>query len=222
VTAPAELWDSAALPQWLKDLIDSPDGWDLLERLDAFCARIREHRGGSIHPTAVLEGPVYVAGSAEIGPGAYIRGPAWVGENVTVGHAVFLRDGVVLAEGSSVNHASEVKRSVILPGAKVPHFNYVGDSVIGSRVNLGAGVKIANFNAFGSGVKTAGAVSRVLPKAGALVGDDASIGCNAVLAPGTVIGARTVIYDGANVRGVIPADTVVKLRTTLETVSRTY
>lgn len=220
MTDPAALWNHDALPGWLRELLAAGCGWDVLERLDAFVSGIRDRRSGFIHPTAVLEGTVYVAGSARIGPGAYIRGPAWIGEGVTVGHAVFLRDGVVLATGSSVNHASEVKRSVILPGARLPHFNYVGDSVVGSRVNLGAGVKLANFNAFGTGVIVPGPDSRRLSKAGALLGDDVSIGCNAVLAPGTVVGPRTIVYDGANIRGVVPADSVVKLRTTLETVPR--
>lgn len=221
MTEPGRLWNTAGLPAWLKELLDVPDGFSVLARLDEFCRGISDARHGSIHPTAVLEGDVHVAETARIGPGAYIRGPAWIGENVTVGHAAFLRDGVVLADGSSVNHASEVKRSLILPGARLPHFNYAGDSVVGAGVNLGAGVKIANFNAFGAGVKVPGPEGRVLPKAGALIGDSVSIGCNAVLAPGTVVGPRTIIYSGANVRGVIPGDTVVKLRTTLELVSRT-
>ncbi len=216
----AQLWSLTGLPEELTDLFATDRPWELLARLDGFMATIRDGRAGRIHPTAVVEGPVWLAPDAEIGPGALVEGPAWIGSGAKVGHGAYLRGGAVLAPGARVGHSSEVKRSILLKDAKLPHFNYAGDSVIGSGVNLGAGVKIANFNAFGHGVRVAGAEGLELRKAGALIGDEVSIGCNAVLAPGTVVGARTVVYNGANIRGVVPADSIVKLRTTLETVSR--
>jgi len=221
-----ELWPDAVLssadhPPLLTALFrDLTDPWDLLARLDETVNTIEDERQGTIHPTAVIEGDVWLAPDATVGPAAFIQGPAWIGSGASIGHGAYLRGGVILGPGVIVGHSSELKRTIALAGAKLPHFNYAGDSVLGRDVNLGAGVKIANFNAFGNGVRVAGGSGRVLRKAGALLGDRVSIGCNAVLAPGTVVGARTVIYDGANVRGAVPADRIVKLRTTLETVER--
>lgn len=216
----AELWSTEGLPEELKELFETDQPWELLARLDAFVATVSDRRLGSIHASAVVEGPVWLAESASIGPGALVEGPAWIGPGARIGHGAYVRGGVVMAQGSKVGHASEVKRTLLLPGARLPHFNYAGDSVVGRDANLGAGVKIANFSAFGGGIKVAGGDGLVLRKAGALIGDGVSAGCNAVLAPGSVIGARSVIYSGANIRGVVPADSIVKLRTTQETISR--
>ena len=218
----AQLWATNLLPEFLVRLLDLSDPWLALAALDECMAELADDRQGTIHPGAVVEGPLYLAPGASIGPGALVQGPAWIGEGAEVGHGAYVRGGAILAPGAKVGHSSEVKRSVLLNSAKLPHFNYVGDSVVGNNVNLGAGVKVANFNAFGNGITVSGGGGLKLRKAGALLGDGVSVGCNAVLAPGTVIGARTVIYNGANIRGVVPADSVVKVRTTLETVSRSY
>lgn len=210
-----DLFDTTHIPQVLHQLLDAQKPWEVLTRIDAFCKDITPDIKGDVHPTAIIEGNVYIAPTATVGPYAYIKGPCWVGEGVEIGHSAFLRGCVILAPYSKVLHSSEVKRALLLPEAKVPHFNYVGDSIIGSRVNLGAGVKVANFKAFANEITVAGEATG-LRKFGAAVGDDVSIGCNAVLAPGTLVGPRTIIYTGANVHGVIPGDTVVKLRETLE------
>ncbi len=213
--------DGEDQPGFLAELFrELGNPWNLLERLDRALGGIGDGRQGDVHPTAVLEGDVWLAPGATVGPAAYIRGPAWIGRGASIGHAAYLRGGVVIGADAIIGHASEVKRSIIMAGARLPHFNYAGDSVLGRGVNLGAGVKIANFHAFGEGVKVAEGQGMVLRKAGALLGDGVSVGCNAVLAPGTVVGARSVIYDGANIRGAVPADSIVKLRTALETVTR--
>jgi bifunctional UDP-N-acetylglucosamine pyrophosphorylase/glucosamine-1-phosphate N-acetyltransferase len=211
----SELFDLTRVPELLRPLLEVQKPWEILSRIDAFCHDITCAVAGDVHPTAVIEGNVYIAKTATVGPHAYIQGPCWVGDGAEVGHSALLRGGVILAPKSKVLHSSEVKRALFLPEAKAPHFNYVGDAIIGSRVNLGAGVKVANFKAFANEITVAGEKTG-LRKFGAAIGDDVSIGCNAVLAPGTLIGARSVIYNGANIHGVIPADTVVKLRETLE------
>ena len=207
----AELFDLAAIPEAWRVLFDVEAPWDFLARLDAFAATISDDRRGEIHPTAVLEGDVVVEPGAVIGPHAYVMGPSWLMAGSQVGHAAYVRGSVLLGPGAVVGHASEVKRAILLGGARVPHFNYVGDSVVGHRVNLGAGVKIANFKAFGDSIRVDGRETN-LRKLGALVGDDVSIGCNAVLSPGTVVGPRSVIYHGAMVRGFVPAGSVVKYK----------
>ena len=215
----ADLFALDALPDELRPLLNVTYPWEVLAALDAFCANLSDHREGSVHPTAVLEGAVYLAKGAKVGPHAYLEGPVWLGENAEVGHGAYLRPYTVLAPGAKVMHSSEVKRSLLLPGAKAAHFNYVGDSVVGSRVNLGAGVKIANFKTFGNAIR-AGDTDTGLRKFGAAIGDDVFIGCNAVTSPGTLIGPRTNVYNGAMLRGVIPADSVVKVRQVREVVEK--
>lgn len=215
----AELFDMERVPDALATLLDVDAPWEVLRRLDAFGEGMRPGIEGSVHPTAVLEGPVFVAEGASVGPFAYLRGPVYVCAGAEVGHAAYLRGPVVLAPGAHVMHASEVKRSLFLGGAKAPHFNYVGDSVMGHDVNLGAGAKVANLKAAGTSVKV-GDTQTGLRKLGALLGDGVSVGCNVVFAPGTIVGPRTLVYPGAVVRGVIGADRILKLRPVLEDVER--
>lgn len=206
----AELFELAHVPDALRHLLEVDVPWGVLELLDEFGAQLQDERqAGSIHPTAVVEGPVLMGPGARIDPHAYVSGPLYMGAGAQVGHGARIRGPVVLADGAVVGHASEAKRSVLLPHAHAPHFNYVGDSVVGQRVNLGAGVKLANFKAGGSEVRVDGAGTG-LRKLGAVLGDGVSIGCNAVLAPGTVVGKGTVIYSLASIRGVVPAGMIVK------------
>jgi len=207
----ADLFDPGQLPPELRELLDAEFPWEVLARLDAFAPDIPAQTLGEVHPTAVLSGLVFVGAGAKVGPHAFIEGPAWLGSGAEVGHGAYLRGNVVLAPKTKVGHASEVKRSLLLPGAAAPHFNYVGDSVLGSRVNLGAGVKLANFRALTGTIKVGG-FDTGLRKFGAALGDGVSLGCNGVTAPGTIIGPRTVAYHGAMLRGLYPADTVLKVR----------
>jgi bifunctional UDP-N-acetylglucosamine pyrophosphorylase/glucosamine-1-phosphate N-acetyltransferase len=216
-----ETFDLARIPAPWRPLFDDDPPWAVLARLDAFLAawspRLAEVADGEVHATAVLEGPVRIEAGARIGPHAHVVGPAWLMAGAEVGHGATVRGGVLLGPDAKVGHASEVKRSVFLEGAKAPHFNYVGDSVLGRGANLGAGVKLANLKANAGGVVMAGYATG-LRKLGSWVGDGASVGCNAVLAPGTVVGAHSVVYAGALVRGVVPARSVVKVRSVQETV----
>lgn len=207
------------VPEVLQGLLKTTYAWEILKNLDAFVATIQNDRQGKIHPTAVLEGNIYMHETAVIGPHAYIEGPAWLGEGVEVGHAAYIRGGVVLAPKAKVGAKTEVKRSLFLYGAKAPHLNYVGDSILGSKVNLGAGVKLANFNNMGTNIKIQGQDTG-LRKLGAMLGDEVTLGCNAVTVPGTIIGAKSMVYNCVMVRGVIPANSIVKLKQELEIVAR--
>lgn len=207
----AELFSQEGLSGLLKELLQVEYPWEALALLDQFGSTVEPSRvaAGRVHPTAVIEGALHLEEGAEVGPHAYISGPAYLSRGAKVGHGARVRGPVVLGERALVMHASEVKRSLLLDDAHAPHFNYVGDSVIGRGVNLGAGTKLANFTAFATEVNVAGQPTG-LRKLGSALGDGVSIGCNAVLAPGTIVGKRTVIYALASVRGVVPADTVVK------------
>jgi UDP-N-acetylglucosamine diphosphorylase / glucose-1-phosphate thymidylyltransferase / UDP-N-acetylgalactosamine diphosphorylase / glucosamine-1-phosphate N-acetyltransferase / galactosamine-1-phosphate N-acetyltransferase len=214
-----DLYSPECVPETLRPLLNVMYPWEILQCLDSFTATIQDHRAGKIHPTAVVEGNVYLHETASIGPHAYVEGPAWIGEGALIGHGAYVRGGVVLAPKAKVGHATEVKRSLFLEGAAAPHLNYVGDSILGRKVNIGAGVKLANFNNMGTTIKIEGQ-STGLRKLGAMLGDEVTLGCNAATAPGTVVGARTMVYQGAMLRGVIPADSIVKMRPTLEIVPR--
>jgi bifunctional N-acetylglucosamine-1-phosphate-uridyltransferase/glucosamine-1-phosphate-acetyltransferase GlmU-like protein len=214
-----DCFDLGRIPGVWRSLVDPLQPWLTLAAIDALLLEVAELRAGDIHPTAIIEGAVRIEAGAQVGPYALIQGPAWLLPGAQVGHAAMLRGGVLMAPRAKVGHASEVKRSLLLEGAQVPHFNYVGDSVLGHDVNLGAGVKLANLRVLGGGVRVNGSDTG-LRKLGAIVGDRVSIGCNAVLAPGTVIGRDCIIYDGATVRGVVAAESVVKLRAHLVTVPR--
>ena len=214
-----ELFDLGHVAPPLRELLEVTYPWEVLAQLDRFTAGVRRDLRGEVHPTAVLEGEVYLTEGASIGPHAYVRGPVWIGAGAEVGHGAYVRDNAVLGPNTKVGHASEVKRSLLLAGAKAPHFNYVGDAVLGHNVNLGAGVKLANLKAVGRAVTVSG-IDTGLRKFSAAMGDDVSVGCNAVLTPGTLIGPRTVVYNGAMLRGVYPADSIVKVRQSVEQTSR--
>lgn len=162
--------------------------------------------GTSIHPTVVIEGPVYIGAGVTIRAGAYLRGGCWI------------------EEGAVIGANTEVKHSILLAGAKAPHLAYAGDSVLGAGANLGAGTILSNFRQDGREVKVCDGnttLSTARRKLGAVLGDGVQTGCNCVLHPGCVVGARTSIYPGVMLRSeVYPADHIVKLEQQTATVVR--
>ena len=163
--------------------------------------RIFIGEGTRIHPTAVIEGPVYIGKDVEIRPSAYIRSGAWIGDGCVVGAN------------------SEIKCAILLPHAKAPHLNYVGDSILGSHVNLGAGTILSNFRHDGGEIRIGRSQRSGRRKLGAILGDGVLTGCNSVLHPGVVVGRGTQIYPGVQLRsGVYPEKSVIKLRQELEVV----
>jgi len=168
--------------------------------------RIAIGSGTRIHPGATIEGPVRIGRDCEIRAGAYLRGGVWLGDRCLVGAS------------------TEVKRALFLDRAKAPHLNYVGDSMLGVGVNLGAGTALSNFRHDGEEVRlptSGGQVATGRRKLGAILGDGVLTGCNCVLNPGVVVGRDTSIYAGAQLRpGVYPADSIIKLKQSIEVVER--
>ncbi len=168
--------------------------------------RIMIGRGTRIHPGAVVEGPVRIGRDVQIRPGAFIRDGCWIG------------DGCIIGANT------EVKHSILLDTARAPHLNYVGDSILGCGVNLGAGTIVSNFRHDGQPIQIhfdGGHIDTKRRKLGGVLGDGVLTGCNCVLHPGVVIGARTQLYPGVQLRsGVYPANSIVKLRQSLEWVER--
>ncbi|NLM39898.1 MAG: UDP-N-acetylglucosamine pyrophosphorylase [Firmicutes bacterium] len=151
--------------------------------------------GTTIAPTAVIQGPAVIGRNCEIRPGAYIRGNVVVGDNVVIGNS------------------TELKNAILFNGVQVPHFNYVGDSILGAYAHFGAGVICSNFKSTHEPVKVrtdTEVIETGLRKFGALVGDRAEVGCNAVLNPGTIVGRESIVYPLSSVRGVVPARMIFK------------
>jgi NDP-sugar pyrophosphorylase family protein len=186
-----------------------------------------------LHPTVVVEGDVHIAAGAQIAPHSYIQGPTVIEAGAQVRQGAFVRAVTLLAAGAVAGHATETKNSALLEGAAAPHFSYVGDSLLGQGVNLGAGTKLSNFpmNAEQdphTGERPTVAIpyggNRIdtgIVKFGAVLGDGVQLGCNCVTNPGTMIGPRTLVYTLAMLKkGVYPADSIIKLRQTHEIVER--
>ncbi|HSS52079.1 MAG TPA: glucose-1-phosphate thymidylyltransferase [Thermoanaerobaculia bacterium] len=215
----------AELPDDFAELFDPSSPWTLLgDALDEILAalpssdiqtglspdvhlagdRIVIGQGTRLHPSVVIEGPVFIGRDVEIRPGAYIRGGCWIGDRCIVGAN------------------TELKRAILLPHAKAPHLNYVGDSILGAGVNLGAGTVLSNFRHDGETIHIPSDGARFdtgRRKLGALLGDGVLTGCNCVLHPGSIVGRGTQIYPGVMLRaGVYPAGRIVKLKQELEIV----
>lgn len=140
-----------------------------------------------------------------IEPGAYIQGPCVIGKNCVISHCAYVRPFVILGDGCHLGHASEIKGSILLDGAKATHFVYVGDSILGRDVNLGAGVKCANLRLDHKEICCSYQEKKIptgLKKFGAIVGDRTQIGCNSVLNPGTLVGKEHFFYPLTCLKGV--------------------
>lgn len=200
--------------------------WDVLKRIESYVeATLRPSIRGRVHPGAIIAGPVYLAPGAEVESGAMIKGPAIIGEGSVVRHGAYVRENVIVGRNCVVGHATELKCVVMFDGSQAPHFNYVGDSVLGRGVNLGAGTRLANMKNDGSEVIVqldGQAVHTGLRKFGAIAGDNVYTGCNVVASPGTLLGRGSRVYPGAVLRGAFPPDSLIKVRQVQEVVPIEY
>jgi NDP-sugar pyrophosphorylase family protein len=152
-----------------------------------------------------------------------IKGPAIIGRNCQIRHNAYIREHVIVGDDCVVGNACELKGAVLFNGCQVPHFNYVGDSILGHKAHLGAGVILSNVKSLKGNVTIPADGQKLdtgLRKLGALVGDHAEIGCNAVLNPGSIIGRDAVVYPGVNWRGVLPARSIAKHASAIQVVER--
>jgi len=194
--------------------------WQVLARIgDYIKANLRPALVGKLMPFAYADDKVFIGEGTVVEPGACILGPALIGRNCRIRSGAYLRENCLIGDRALVGHATEVKNSILLNGAKAPHFNYVGDSVLGAGANLGAGTKLSNVKVTGETITVRvgnTAYDTGLRKFGAIVGDGVETGCNSTLNPGTLVGKGAVIYANASVRGYIPPGTIVKLRQVIE------
>lgn len=156
---------------------------------------------------------VWAHRDTKIAPTAYIDAPCIIGRGSEVRHCAFIRGSALIGENCVVGNSTEIKNSIIFDGVQIPHFNYVGDSILGYKTHMGAGAITSNVKSDKSPVAVNaddGKIQSGLKKFGAIICDFVEIGCNSVLNPGTVIGKNTTVYPLSNVRGVIPQNSIYK------------
>ena len=197
-----------------KDLFEGASyPWEVLPKIGDFIVEL----GKKLHSDKYeqIGEDVWVAKSATIFPSAYIHGPAIIDEEAEVRHCAFIRGNAIVGKGAVVGNSTELKNVVLFNKVQVPHYNYVGDSILGFRSHMGAGSITSNFKSDKSMVKVHGEeeLETGLKKFGAMLGDDVEVGCNSVLNPGTVVCKNSNIYPVSCVRGVIPADSIYKNKT---------
>ena len=159
------------------------------------------------------EGDIWIARSAKVFPSAYIGGPAIIDEEAEIRHCAFIRGSAIVGKGAVVGNSTELKNVVLFNKVQVPHYNYVGDSILGFKAHMGAGSITSNVKSDKTLVVVKAGDETFetgLKKFGAMLGDNVEVGCNSVLNPGTVIGKNTNIYPTSMVRGVIPQGSIYK------------
>ncbi|TCL58437.1 transferase family hexapeptide repeat protein [Kineothrix alysoides] len=185
--------------------------WEVLPKIKDFIVKL-----GNSLPEDKYEKRgenVWIAKSATVFPSVYIDGPAIIDEDAEVRHCAFIRGNAIVGKGAVVGNSTELKNVILFNKVQVPHYNYVGDSVLGFKAHMGAGSITSNVKSDKTLVvakSETGDVETGLKKFGAMLGDMVEVGCNSVLNPGTVIGKNSSVYPTSSVRGYIPPDSIYK------------
>lgn len=197
------------IPEGLKDLFSCEYPWEMLPNIKQKALDIIANAPKGY--TLLKEG-VLIGENVKIAPTAAIEGPTVIGSNTEIRPGAFIRGSVIIGEGCVIGNSTELKNCVLLDKVQVPHYNYVGDSVLGKKAHMGAGSICSNFKADGKNIVVKGDkhYETGLRKMGAMLGDGADIGCGCVLNPGTVIGKNTSVYPLTALRGVVPEGCIVK------------
>lgn len=183
--------------------------WDMLTANEHLLLDLTGEKAGTIEENVIVKGQLILGKGSVIKSGTYIEGPCIIGENTVVGPNAYLRPGTTIGNNCHIGHAVEIKNSIIFDDTKIPHYNYIGDSVIGSRCNFGAGTKIANLRHDHGPVKVGG-MSTGRKKFGAVIGDDVLFGINCSINTGSSIGSGTKVAPHTLVTGTIANNTVVR------------
>ena len=198
--------------------------WEALKQIPSYLQfRLKPAVLGELVGKPFVSGSVFIGSGTIVEQGAMLKGPAWIGENCFIRSGCYVRENVIVGNNVVMGNSCEFKNCIIFDEAQIPHFNYVGDSIIGYKGHLGAGVILSNVRLdHGEIIVNApgGLIPTGLKKFGAIVGDRAEIGCNSVINPGSVIGRNSVIYPGTQWQGVVEADRIVKTKQTHQVVKR--
>lgn len=198
--------------------------WEALKKIGPYlAAHLKPALHNRCEGRAFIGDQVYIGEGTEVEDGVMIKGPAWIGRNCQIRHNAYIRENVIVGDGCVVGNSSELKNSLLFNKAQVPHFNYIGDSILGCQAHLGAGVKISNIKLLPGNVTVemdGVPFDTGLRKFGALLGDGAEAGCNSVLNPGTIMGRNAIVYPNVFWRGILPANMIAKNKAEIEVVVR--
>ena len=190
--------------------------WAALKKIEGYLSmKLQPEIQGMVHPLATIGENVFIDEGTIVEAGANIKGPAWIGKNCQVRSGCYIRENVIAGDGCVLGNSSEFKNCILFDGCEVPHFSYVGDAILGYKAHLGAGVILSNVRLDRAEVILRAGDKNIatgLRKFSAVIGDHAEIGCNSVISPGSIIGRRCIIYPLANFSGVLPENTILKVR----------
>ncbi len=188
--------------------------WDALKKIEGYiAANLKPALHNRCDGRAFIGEEVFIGEGTLVEDGVMIKGPAIIGSNCQIRHNAYIRENVIIGDNCVVGNSSELKNSFLFNNAQVPHYNYVGDSILGHKAHLGAGVKISNYKLFPGNIEVemdGVPFDTGLRKFGALLGDGAEVGCNAVLNPGSILGRGAVVYPNVFWRGILPANMIAK------------
>jgi len=188
--------------------------WDALKKIEGYlAANLKPDLRNTCDGRAYIGEKVFIGEGTVVEDGVMIKGPAIIGKNCQIRHNAYIRENVIIGDDSVVGNSTEIKNALLFNHAVAPHYNYIGDSILGHKAHLGAGAKISNFKMFPGNIEVeldGRPFDTGLRKFGALLGDGAEVGCNAVLNPGSIIGRGAVIYPNVFWRGILPANMIAK------------
>src|SRR6266704_2725925 len=218
---PSDLWDLGQT-EHAPLFAGCEYAWEALKKLKAY---LGTHLCPALHNrcegTAFIGTQVFIGEGSVVEDGAMIKGPAIIGRNCQIRHNAYLREDVIVGDNCVVGNSSELKNVLLFNHCQAPHFNYVGDSILGHKTHLGAGVKVSNIRLDRANVMVemdGRPFDTGLRKFGALLGDGSQVGCNAVLNPGSIIGRGAVLYPNVNWRGILPANMIARNKAGVEVV----
>jgi len=198
--------------------------WEALKKIKSYLeANLKPELRNTCEGAAFIGNQVFIGEGTVVEDGVMIKGPAIIGKNCQVRHNAYIREHVIVGDGCVVGNSCELKNALLFNQCQVPHFNYLGDSIVGHKAHVGAGVIASNLKSLSGNVMVemdGKPFDTGLRKFGALIGDGAEVGCNTVLNPGSIIGRSAVIYPGVNWRGVLPANMIAKNKAEIEVVVR--
>ncbi len=198
--------------------------WNALKQIASYLQfRLKPGLLGEVMGKPFISDRVFIGRGTIVEQGAILKGPAWIGENCHIRSGCYVRENVIVGNRVVMGNSCEFKNCIVFDEAQVPHFNYVGDSILGHHSHLGAGVILSNVKLDHREISVTaadGPIATGLTKFGAIVGDRTEIGCNAVINPGSVLGRDCIVYPTVNFRGVLPEGSIVKLRQALQILER--